>query len=607
MKGTPVFSRFVFRAEHGLAVFIFGTTLALFWPAQGFDYIGLDDNFYVPDNPMVAGGMRWEGVKQAFATVHEQWWLPLLWISYMADIEVFGPGPHGHHLANVLLHAANAALLFWALFRLTGSRWRSAFAAALFAWHPLRVESVAWITERKDVLSGLFFMGALLAYVRGVRRSAPMRLAPVAALMLLGSMAKSILVVLPFLLLLLDYWPLGRGGEPWGRGAWTRWRPLLSEKLLLFGLAGVFIGLTLATHGTTGENPPDTSFLNRLTLIAPNACIYLGKIFWPSQLTVIHSPHVPTPWLARALAPVALLGLTALVWRRRKQSPYLLVGWLWFLVALFPVVRGIRFDEQSAYSDRYTYLPGIGIGLMLAWTAGELRERWRGLRVPVVLACGGVLAACLYRTPAQLGWWRDSRTLFSRAIVLAPDAPIVHSCLGLALLDAGQAREGEAHLREALRLQPENSEFLSIWGMALLRLDCAEEALAAYDKAIGLHPRVARYHNNRGHALAKLGRADEARAAFGEALRLLPEFAQAHFNLGNLLMQTGRAREALPHYEAAARGRPDLALAWYNLGAAYARLGRPAEAVPCLERALRIDPNMADAEKALERARRWPF
>ncbi len=461
-----------------LAVCLFAATLILFWPATGFDFIHLDDTLYVPGNPMVAGGLHWAGIRQAFTTVYEQWWLPLLWLSYMADITLFGPGPFGHHLVNILLHAANAALLFWVLFRMTGSRWRSAFAAALFAWHPLRVESVAWITERKDVLSGLFFLLALLAYVRQVRTGGPVRMWPVTVQMLLGLMAKSILVVLPGLLLLLDFWPLGRAGAETGRDGWRRWRQLAAEKIPLFFLSAVFIYLTLVTHGTSGGERVTASWLNRLALVAPNILIYLEKTFWPAGLTILNPTDAPVSSFIGWLAPAGLIAVTFLAWRFRRTQPYLLTGWLWFLVALLPVVRGIRFDEQSAFSDRYTYLPGIGLGLVLAWGAGALQERWRWLRWPLAATGILVLAACLVRTPAQLAWWRNSLTLFPRAVALAPNSAAAQISLGNALFDAGQLQEAEAHLGVATKLQPWNDLYRANWGLVLAQLGRAQEARA---------------------------------------------------------------------------------------------------------------------------------
>ena len=603
MNERPAFSRLAFRAEHGLAVLLFAATLALFWPARGYDYSSLDDYFYVADNPTVAGGLSWEGAKQAFTTVHEQWWLPLLWISYMGDVEAFGAGPQGHHLVNILLHASNAALLFWALFRMTGSRWRSAFAAALFAWHPLRVEAVAWIAARKDVMSGFFFMLCLLAYVRQAERPSGRRMAWVVALMLAGLMSKAILIVVPFLLLLLDFWPLRRAQALWGAAAWAEWRPRLREKIPLFGLAAAFAAVNLWTH-VSGRGAGDVSWWDRLGLMAPNVFAYLGKIAVPARLTIFYPENDRVSWLPSLAAAGTLLLATAGLFREREKRPYLLVGWLWFLLGLAPIVRGVRLGFAQ-YADRFTYLPLIGLGIALAWLGGE----WaRGRARRWVPAAGAlILAACLARTHAQLPWWRNNLALFQRAAYLAPGHPLVHSHYGQALYETGRVAEAEEQLREALRLQPANGEYLSIWGMALLRLGRAEEALAAHDKAIAAQPGVARYHNNRGNALAKLGREEEARAAFEEALRLLPGCAQAHYNLGNLLSRSGRAQEALPHYEAAVRGRPDLALFWYNLGVAYAQLGRPAEALPCVARALQIDPNLPDGNKTLARLRLLAF
>ena len=536
-----------------LAVLLFFATAALFWPATGFDFIHLDDTLYVPGNPMVAGGLHWAGVRQAFTTVYEQWWLPLLWLSYMADITLFGPGPSGHHLVNLLLHAANAALLFWVLFRMTGSRWRSAFAAAWFAWHPLRVESVAWITERKDVLSGLFFLLALLAYVRQVRPGAPVRTWPVAGLMLLGLMAKSILVVLPFLLLLLDFWPLGRGAGTPGQDGWRRWRHLAAEKIPLFFLSAVFIYLTLVTHGTSGGERATASWWARLALAAPNVVAYLEKTFWPAGLTILNPTDAPVSILVGWLAPAGLAAMTFLAWRIRRQQPYVLVGWLWFLVALLPVVRGIRFDEQSAFSDRYTYLPGIGIGLILAWGAGALQERWSRLRLPLAAACGLALAACWARTPAQLAWWRNSLTLFPRAVRLAPNSAAAHVSLGNALFDAARLREAEAHLGEATRLHPWNDQYRANWGMVLAQLGRAGEARDAL-RAVWREPEPMPklVHGAYGMASLQLGEYEDAIRHLEQALEPGSGKPGYRVELIRALFESGaedRAREQVARLE----------------------------------------------------------
>ena len=593
------------RPERDLVAFLVllllvGLTLLLFWPAQGFGYINLDDYPYVADNPMVAGGLSWEAVKQAFTTVHENWWLPVLWISYMADIEVFGAGPHGHHLVNILLHAANAGLLFCVLFRLTGSRWRSAFVAALFAWHPTRVEAVAWIAARKDVLSGLFFMLALLAYVRPSERPSVRRMALVFVLMLAGLMSKAIVVALPFLLLVLDAWPLRRATLLRGSSVWKEWAPLVREKIPLLVLSIAFMGLNLWTH-VAGRGNGGVGGLDRLGLMAPNVFAYLDKILVPIRRNILYPENDVVSWPVSILAGLALLGATWVFFRERHKHPYMLAGWLWFLLLLAPVIRGVRMG-LAQYADRWTYLPLIGLGISLAWAGAEwakdkTRKRW------MWIAGGLILAACVVRTHQQLPWWRNSLTMFQRAVYLAPGSAIVQTSLGQALCETGKMGEGVMHLQEAVRLQPGNPEHISNLGVALLKLGRVEEALAAHEEAIRLNPTVGRFHNSRGSVLMAMGRKEEAKAAFEEALRLQPLDAQAHYNLGNLLSPS----EALPHYQIAVRQSPNVALNWYNLGMTYARLGNYEEARACVERAVQIDPGIPGGAGGLAQLRMLEF
>lgn len=461
----------------GLAVAVALLAGAVFWPATQYGFIDFDDDRYVSENAVVLRGLTPHGIRWAFTTVHELWWLPLLWISYMADVDVWGPGPGGHHLTNVLLHAANATLLFWFLFRATGSRGRSFFAAALFAIHPLRIESVVWITERKDVLSGLFFFLALLAYLRQSARPSAAGFWSLHAALLLGLMAKTSLVVLPFLLLLLDYWPLRRLRTLGGRGAWAEWKPRLAEKRLLFALSFLFIALTLHTHGTTNENAPPCSFWSRLTLVAPNYWNYLLLTFWPADLSLFHPPTHPSG-AVRLLAGLGLLAPTWLAWRLRERCPALLVGWLWFLGALVPVVRGIRFDEQSAFSERYTYLPSIGLGLLVVWGAGHWTQRRRGLARAFVCLGLAALAACWGRSRARLPDWTDSSTMFRLLIERAPDDPHVANGYGHDLLKQGRVEEALPYFVRAAALRPRTSTAVLNYADGLIRLGRCDEALA---------------------------------------------------------------------------------------------------------------------------------
>ena len=594
------------RAEAWIAGALFAATLALYWPATGFGFINLDDYLYVAENPMVMGGLTGGGIRQAFSTVLEQWWLPLLWISYMADIAVFGTGPHGHHVVNVFLHAANAALLFWALFRLTGSRWRSLFVAALFAWHPTRVEAVAWISARKDVLSGLFFMLALLAYARHVERPSARRMGGVVALMLAGLMSKAILIVLPPVLLLLDVWPLRRVARPWGAGAWAEWKPLLREKALLIGLATAFMGVNLLTHTTgRGEGAPVSS-LARLAMIAPNVMDYLQMLAVPIHLSIVYPESDAVSWPYAIASLLTLLGATWAMWGHREKRPYWLVGWLWFLVALLPVLRGVRLG-LAQYANRWSYLPLIGLGLALAWAAAAWGEGSRRRRWVAAGACGVALALCAVRAHALLPWWRNSLTVFQRAAYVTPEFPFAQNSLGLALVEAGMVEAGAVHLRQAAQLDPRTPGYVANLGSALLKLGRAEEALALQDDAIRMKGDEASYPNNRGLALRALGRNDEARAAFEAALKLEPTHPEANYNMGFQLYQAGLAAEALPYFLKAVHGRPGTAAMWYDLGMACAQLGRHAEAEAYVGKAMALDPRTPGAEAALARLRLLNF
>ena len=605
MNERPEFSFLRQHREAWLALLLGGLTLALFGVATGFGYISLDDYVYVAENPMVSEGLTGESVRQAFTTVREQWWLPLLWISYMADVEVFGTGPQGHHLVNVLLHAANSALLFWALFRMTGSRWRSFFVAALFAWHPTRAEAVAWIAARKDVLSGWFFMLALLAYVRHVEKPSVGRMASVFLLMLAGLLSKAILIVLPPVLLLLDYWPLKRAKRLWGLEAWKAWRPLLTEKAPLIILAAVFMGINLFTHTTGRGDGTPVSLVSRLGMIAPNYVDYLEKIVAPVRLSILY-PENDIVWWPQALAALAALAaVMGYLWGQREKRPYVTVGGLWFLIALFPVIRGVRLG-LAQYANRWTYLPLIGLGIALAWTAAEWSGRPRARRWMAV-ACGLVLGLCWVGTHAQLPWWRNSETIFRRAVELDPSSHFAQNSLGLALVDAGRMEEGEVHIRQAVLLKPGKAGYVVNLGSILLKLGRVEEALELQDEAIGMKGDQASFHSNRGQALAALGRTKEAQAAYETALRLAPAHPEAHYNLGFLLYGAGLAREALPHFQAAVAGRSGTAAMWFNLGMAYAQLGRYAEAEPCVQKALALDPGMPGAEAVLARLRLMRF
>ncbi|HPR67694.1 MAG TPA: tetratricopeptide repeat protein [Kiritimatiellia bacterium] len=576
-----------------VAAVLFFLTLAVFWPARSYDFVNLDDIRYVAHNPIVTHGLSLHSVREAFTTVHEQWWLPLLWISYMADIDLFGPAAYGHHLVNLLLHAANTALLFWVLAAMTGSRWRSAFVAALFAWHPTRVEAVVWIAARKDVLSGLFAMLGLLVYSRYARNPSSRRMTLLFLLMLAGLMSKGILVMFPFLLLLLDIWPLERLRLEWSPTARRSAVDLLHEKAPLFILSAVFIGINLWTHVSgRGEN---VALLHRLALIPPNVFAYIDTLVFPVRLSFFYPENDTVRWLSSIGSAVALLLITLWLFLRRGKAPACFVGWLWFLIALGPILRGIRLG-LARYADRWSYLPLIGLGIAVAWGIPPLRPglRRRWISAAAVL----LLSACVGFTRAYLPCWRDTLTIFQRGVEMAPDAFFLHSLYGPYLFKAGRHPEAARHLERALELQPDDAENLSILGMVWTTMGRADEALELHDKAIRLNPDIPEFHCRRGNAFFALQRWSEASADYEQTLRLDPLHAEAHFNLANLLVQDARTEDALPHYAIAARVRPDVAMNWYHWGLACEALGQTSEALAHYRRALEIQPTLFDIHSA---------
>ncbi|HOW97523.1 MAG TPA: tetratricopeptide repeat protein [Kiritimatiellia bacterium] len=567
-----------------LALLLALLTFALFRPAARYGYVKLDDDQYVASNLRVTTGLTADNVRWAFHTVYEDWWLPLLWMSFMADSEVYGPVPAGYHTTNILLHALNAGLLCWILFRLTGSRWRSFFCAALFAVHPLRVESVAWITARKDVLSGLFFLLGLLAYVRYVERPGAARFAVLAALMLMGLLSKAIVLVLPFVLLLLDYWPLRRAGDPRDPAGLKTWRGLLAEKIPLFLLAGVFILINLGTHVAGRGADSNLSAATRLGLIPPNYWAYLAKICWPVRLVLFYPEHDVVRWPVTLAALAGLLGVTLLLLRCRKAAPHLAVGWLWFLVALFPVIRGVRLG-LAAYADRFAYLPSIGLGLALVWGVAALAERRRSLAAAAALAGLLLLGAGAWKTRAQLPLWADSFTMFGRLVRLEPDCDLANNSFGKALMERGPLAE----------------------------------ALPYFKKAAALNPAGSRGVVNYADALIRLGRDDEAIAWLQDArAKGYPEVTELDVLLGFAYLNTGRAEEAVPRLQRVSRNRPEQ-FGWrIELVRALYEAGRPDEAAAEIRRlqaaglsSIRdfdsLAPHYADVWRAGEKLHAWRF
>ncbi|MBI4577453.1 MAG: tetratricopeptide repeat protein [Planctomycetes bacterium] len=562
--------------------------LAAFGPVVRNGWIDYDDGSYVQENPPVQRGFDAESLAWAFTTGHSANWHPLTWLSHMADCALWGLEPAGHHLTSLLLHALNAALLYLALRRLTGQAAPSALAAGLFALHPLRVESVAWVAERKDVLSGCFALLALWSYARHREGPTPARYLAVAGFLALGLMSKPMLVTLPFVLLLLDWWPLRR--SPAGR---TR---AVLEKLPLLALVAASSAVTFKVQEAGGAvSPLERMSLEVRSLNALDAYArYLGKTVWPSDLAVFY-PHAGASleaWRPAASA-VLLAALTAGAWGLRRRHPYLLVGWLWFLGTLVPVIGLVQVGAQSM-ADRYTYLPSMGLAVAASWLAFSWAPRRRLGQLAAVAA--GLLIALGVLTARQALLWRDTETLFRHALAAEEGNWLAHNKLGYLRYQEGHVAEAIVHYRTSLGINPDHADAHNNLGIALAETGGLEEAVREFEAALRSRPGYRVVLVNLGNALVQLQRPRDAEARLREAIALDPRDAAALYNLGNALSaQEGRSDEALAAYEEALRVKPDYARPHVGLAnLVMARQGVTEEVLGHYTRALELDPGDAE-------------
>ncbi len=512
------------------------------------DFIDFDDNSHVFDNPLVLDGLSWRAVGDAFTKFHASLWVPLTWISFMADISLFGLNPGAMHAVNLAWHTASTVLLFLTLRRMTGSLWASAFVAGLFGLHPLNVESVAWIAERKNVLNTFFWFTTLAAYTRYAEKPRVSWYLVTLVATALALLTKPMAVTLPCTLLLLDFWPLNR----WRTIPWSR---LLTEKLPFFALVAGTCWMTLQAPGdhavVTAETLP---IFSRLSNALVSYVAYLGKLFWPTQLGVFY-PHPVDPhlWLAGAAA-VLLAAITALALWQWKKRPYLIVGWLWFLGVLVPVLGLVQAGSQ-ARADRFTYVPQLGIFVAATWL---VKERW-GRQHPRVLSCvaGLVLAACALLTTRQVTYWMDGATLFERTIAVTKENACAYANAGLHRARAGELEKAIPHYQASLRLQPDQAMIWREFGAALLQIDRAKEAVAAFQTGLEYAPEDFSARYQLGVALQSSGAADEAIKHFEEILRDVPNSAGSHLHYALALESKGRREEALAHLQEAARLAPN--------------------------------------------------
>jgi hypothetical protein len=530
------------RFDFAVPALLAALVLAVYAQAAGFDFVRIDDEEYVVRNPAVQAGLTLDSIRWAFTATRAANWHPLTWLSHMADVTCFGPAPTAPHLVNVALHLANTLLLFALLASMTGARLRSAVVAGLFALHPLHVESVAWVSERKDLLCTFFGFAAIHAHARYAAAPSRLRLAAVAAAAAFSLMAKPMFVTLPFLLVLLDGWPLNRLSSAPG----SRLRDRLVEKWPLFGLSLLSCAITVAAQRGAGAVATfrQFPFHARLENALVSVARYLGKTVWPADLCVFY-PH---PWDIRgsipawqpALAAALLVAVTALAVRHRRRLPFLLAGWLWFLGTLVPVLGLVQVGSQ-AMADRYSYVPLVGLFIAVAWGAceaagGRPRARQALAALAVVALLG--LSALSWR---QAAFWKDSETLFARAVQVEPESWVTQQAMGI--IRAKQARDADAaaHLRESLRIWPGNSEARRWLAFALGRSGRIDEAIGELRRLAGDEPGDPDAWNNLGYALIEAGRHDEAVAAISKGLQVAPGHERLNANLAEAMRRKAAA------------------------------------------------------------------
>ena len=603
------------RREYLICLFLILATAAVFWQVRNHEFISLDDPEYVTENRQVQNGVTLNGVIWAFTTTHVANWHPLTWLSHMLDYQLYGLNPKGHHLTNVFLHLLNTLLLFFILQRMTGALWRSGFVAALFALHPLHVESVAWVAERKDVLSTLFWLLTMWGYIWYVERPRLSRYLLTLLAFTLGLMTKPMLVTLPCVLLLLDYWPLKRfqlsqsggdiletAGTSEDQGA--SFLRLLLEKTPFLALSAISSMVTFLVQKSGGAVSAFDVYPVKIRIA--NALVsyfsYIGQMVWPRGLAVFY-PHPGTslPLWHAVGAGFLLVCISIAVVRAARRHPYLAVGWLWYLGTLVPVIGLVQVGAQ-AMADRYTYVPLVGLFVMIAWSIPDFLAANHYRKIVLSLAVGTVLLALTVCSWLQVQNWKNNLALFKHALNVTENNYVAHDSLGNALAQQGKVEEAIDHYYQALKIKPNSANFHNNLGVALLEKRRVKEAMSHYAVALRLNANYAETYNNFGVAWFTVGKFDEAIAQYREALRLDPNFAKAHNNLGNVLVEKGRFDEAILHYSKALELKALYPEAYNNLGVALARQGKLNEAIVQFEEALRLKPDYTQASANLELA-----
>jgi protein O-mannosyl-transferase len=589
------------RVFLGIMIFL------VYWQVLSYGFLNFDDTRYVSENTHIKKGLTFEGMIWAFTEVYASNWHPVTWMSHMLDFELYGLNASGHHLTNLLFHIFNTLLLFGVLLKMTGAIWRSGVVATLFALHPLNVESVVWIAERKNVLSTFFWFLTLWAYVDYVEKQTIKRYVLVVLFLALGLMSKPMLVTIPFVLLLLDFWPLNR----WADSA-THTDPLrktetfsrlVLEKIPLFFLVVGSIIITFIAQKAGGavQSVESFSMQERFMNAFVSYLSYLQKMLWPSGLSVFY-PHPGNAlqiWEAMACAGV-LVGITFWVMKEIKRAPYLAFGWFWYLGTLVPVIGIVQVGEQ-AMADRYMYIPLIGVFIAVVWRLSDWMNN--GKRKLLLITTGIVIPLLAALTWNQVGHWENSISLFKHAIVVtknvSPSFVIAYNNLGHALASENRHEEAVGQYREAIKINPYYSKAHNNLGNSLIELKKADEAIKHYRKAIQIEPNYAEAYNNFANELGNKGKLTEAIAYYNEAIRFKSDYAEAYYNLGVMLIRLGEVEEAVESFRKALKNNPDFSLAHNHLGSLLGEQGDFQEAIKHYRKAIALDPEFAKAHNNL--------
>ena len=606
--------------KNAICIFLILTTLIVYSQIKDHKFLNYDDNEYVTENLNVKAEFTRESVIWAFTTSHNANWFPITWLSHMLDYQLYDSNPKGHHLTNLFFHIASTLILFIVLLRMTGAIWQSGFVATLFALHPFNVESVAWVAERKNVLSTFFWLLTMWAYIHYVDKPNVKRYGLIALFFTLGLLSKPMLITLPFVLLMMDYWPLNRlafgkdkvHNEITGGCRDTKFNIwfLVREKIPLFLLAA---GSGIATFvdqksGGALQAMEIYSLSARLTNAMVSYMEYLIKTMWPEGLAVFysHPGNTLATWKG-LLCGIVLVAISAVSVRFIRRSPYFAFGWFWYLGTLVPVIQIVQTGGHRM-ADRYAYVPLIGIFITIAWGLPELMAKWRHREKILIILAGIFIPTLMAVTWNQVSHWKNSITIFKHAINVTdkvyPDFALPHNNMGLALHDEQRTGEAISHYKIAIKLNPDYAPAHYNLGIALSFERKTEEAISHYKSAIKFKPDFVDAHINLGNSLLAGSKTDEAISHYKMAIKLKSSSVDAHYNLGNALLNIGKTGEAISHYKMSIKFKSDFAAAHNNLGSALLAEQKTEEAVSHYRKALKLKPGFIDARHNLNIALR---